>query len=474
MRTRIIPLVCVSLSIINSSHSYAQKTSLQRPNIVFILIDDLGWTDLSFNGSNYYETPHIDRLRNNGVYFPSAYASSSNSAPSRACILTGLNTPRHGVYTVEPADRGRREDRKIQTCFNKPMLDEDAYLLPMALKEAGYHTCHIGKWHIGKDPLKQGMETNIGGTIAGHPKSYFAPYQNPALKDGPDGEYLMDRLADEAANYIDTVDKRKPFFLYYATYAVHTPLQAKPKLIDKYKRKIVSEFHNNPVYAAMVENMDACVGRVLEALRRNNLDDNTLVVFTSDNGGVYHISRQWPLRAGKGSFYEGGIRIPLIISMKHKYKGGTTIESPVSLLDMFPTLTEVAGITSLPIFPDGESLLPVLDRGDTSRLDHRTLFWHFPAYLEGGHRESRDTVFRQRPASVVMRDRWKLIENYEDHALELYNLNEDPSETTDLNEFYPEEAEKLYNDLLRWKSEVNAPIPDKSNPWYKKKINPES
>lgn len=285
---------------------------------------------------------------------------------------------------------------------------------------------------------------------------------------GLKGEYLMDRLASEVVQYIDTVSRERPFFLYYATYAVHTPLQAKPELIEKYKRKPATKAHNNPVYAAMVESMDTGIGRVLDAVEKNGLSENTLVVFTSDNGGVYHISRQWPLRAGKGSFYEGGIREPFILYMKGKYEGGITRTEPVSQLDLYPTLVHLAGADPI-ITPDGEDLLPLLDEGKTTYLNDRTLYWHFPAYLEaGGHpNEGRDQLFRSRPVSVILQKGWKLIENYEDGTLELYDLNQDPSEKQDVSGKYPDKTVQLYEQLNVWKKETNAPVPDRLNPLYK-------
>lgn len=435
--------------------SYAQK---QKPNIILINIDDLGWSDVGYIDSTYYETSHINCLYNKGISFQSAYAGGANSAPSRACLLSGLNTPRHGIYTVDPAERGRAEDRLLSPYPNKNVLDSTFQTLPALLKTAGYQTCHIGKWHIGTDPLKQGMDVNIAGNHAGHPYSYFSPYHNKNLEDGPAGEYLMDRLAKEAVNYLDTVSRNHPFFLYYATYAVHGPLQAKPEMINKYKLKAGTEAHRNPVYAAMIENMDTSVGHILDAVERNRLSENTLIIFTSDNGGVYDVSRQWPLRAGKGSFYEGGIRVPFIIYMKGRYEGGIKTDVPISQLDLYPTLAEIAG-ARINITPDGENLLHFLNRGQTGYLMNRTLYWNFPGYLEGGNKESRDVLFRTRPVSVLLQNKWKLIRNHEDGRLELYNLQTDLSEKTDLSEQYPDIARKLDKQLKNWLKQTHAPVP---------------
>lgn len=457
-------LACMAAS------SMAQVTKTQQPNIILINIDDLGWADFSYNGSTYYETPNIDRLHDMGISFQNAYAGASNSAPSRSCLLTGLYTPRHGVYTVGTPARGKSKDRKLIPYPNNLSVPDSFTLLPEVMKAAGYQTCHIGKWHVTKDPTTHGMDVNIGGYEAGHPNTYFSPYRNPNLKDGPVGENLTDRLAAEAVNYIDTINKKKPFFLYYATYAVHTPLQAKADLIAKYKQKKASKAHSNPIYAAMIETMDQAVGNVMKAVERNGIAENTLIIFTSDNGGVCHISRQWPLRAGKGSYYEGGIREPLIFYMKGKYEGGITRQEPVSQLDLFPTFAQLAN-AHVSFKLDGLSLLPLLDKGKTKYLNERPLFWHFPAYLQAynGVNESRDPLFRSRPVSVIRLGDWKLIENFEDGALELYNLKQDVSEKHDVAKENPKIVKKLYKRLLKWRKETNAPVPTELNPEYKGK-----
>lgn len=442
-------------------------TAVEAPNIVLINIDDLGWTDLSSNGSNYYETPNIDKLKSSGIWFSQAYAGAANSAPSRACMLTGQNTPRHGIYTVSPADRGKKELRKLVSFPNRESLPDGFQILPKVLKQAGYQTYHVGKWHVTSNPLECGIDKNIGGNHSGHPKSYFPPYKNPNLQDGDDGEFLTDRLGDEAVRLIRQSEKNKPYFLYYATYAVHAPLQAPKELVEKYKMKKGDKAHNNPVYAALVEVMDRNVGKVLNAIKQSGQAENTLIVFTSDNGGVYNFSRQWPLRAGKGSFYEGGIRVPMIIYQPGKFEKREVSDVFVSQMDLFPTFVELAGISDKTLLLDGQSLVSLLKEKKDGYLKERSLYWHFPAYLEGGNSETKDKFFRSRPVSVIRKKEWKLIENYEDGSLELYNLKNDLGEKNNLAGTYPEILDDLKKELDSWKKELKSPTEFKKNPYYK-------
>ena len=438
--------------------------NIVKPNTVLINIDDLGWTDLSCNGSTYYETPNVDHLKSLGIWFGNAYAGGANSSPSRACMLTGQNSPRHGVYTVNPSDRGDAKKRKLISFPNRKVLPDGIQILPKALKDAGYTTYHIGKWHVTDSPEKCGFDVNIAGNHAGMPHTYFSPYRNPNLKDGEKGEFLTDRLGDEAVNIIKTADNDKPFFLYYATYAVHVPLQAPEYLVKKYEKKKKTKAHSNPVYAALVESMDRNVGKLLDAIEKSGKSGNTLIIFTSDNGGFYNVSKQWPLRAGKGSFYEGGIRIPLIIYMKGKFENREISDVNVSQLDFFPTLMELAGVHDNELLLDGKSLLPLLENNDKSQFAERPLFWHFPAYLEGGNKETRDKYFRSRPVSVIRKGDWKLIENYEDNSIELYNIKTDIGEKHDLSESNSVKVQELKTALDEWKKNIGAPCIFKLNP----------
>lgn len=434
-----------------------------RPNIILINIDDLGWTDLSCNGSHYYETPAIDHLRKAGIWFSQAYAGAANSAPSRACLLTGQYTPRHGIYTVGNPNRGNPHHRKWMAVPNRTTLPDGIQMLPKVLQEHGYQTFHVGKWHVTEDPLQCGFDQNVAGNHSGHPRSYFSPYRNPNLTNGKAGEYLPDRLGREAAELIKKADRNRPFFLYYATYAVHTPLQAEPELIRKYKDKPTNEVHSNPVYAALVEAMDRNVGRVLQTVREQGIEEETLILLTSDNGGVYNISRQSPLRAGKGSFYEGGIRVPLIIYQKNMFEHREVNDVAVSQLDLFPTLLDLANISSRSLTLDGSSLAKLLKREHDVSLVNRPLYWHFPAYLEGGNQETSDKQFRTRPVSVMRLGNWKLIENYETARYELYDLSNDIGEQHDQAKVQPDILKKMATRLNLWKKRLQAPVPSKLN-----------
>ena len=453
-----------ALAIGVTTVSGVPKEHREKPNVILIVADDLGWADLGFK-SDYYETPNLDKLKSQSIYFPNAYASAANSAPSRACMITGKYAPRHGVYTVSPAARGRSVDRKLIPAENRKEILPGVETLPEVLQSAGYQTCHIGKWHVSSNPLEKGMDVNIGGNSSGHPKSYFSPYRNPNLKNGPKGEYLTDRLGDEAVNFITNADKDKPFFLYFATYSVHTPLQPKPELKAKYEKKKTTDAHFNPAYAALVHSLDENVGKVLAAVERLELD-NTIIIFTSDNGGVYHISRQWPLRAGKGSFYEGGIRVPFMVYQKGVYDKGEIIEDAVSQIDIFPTILAFTDTKNDGSELDGENILPLLDQKADKKIAERALFWHFPAYLDGGNKETVDKKFRSRPVSVVRKGDWKLIENHENGKLELYNLKLDVSEKEDLAKKEVAKTKELYALLNAWKKEVKAPVPTELNPEY--------
>ena len=453
-----------------SVHSIALQAKVTQPNIVFIMADDLGWTDLGVTGSDFYETPNIDRLASQGMLFTNGYAAAANSAPSRACFMTGMYTPRHGVFTVNPPDRGDKAKRKLIPIPNNEDVCADFVTMAEALQANGYQCGHVGKWHLGDDkegtgPLSQGFIFNIAGERAGTPYSYFYPYCNPkkkkchlGLDEGTPGEYLTDRLTTEAIGFMKE-HKEQPFFLYLAHHAVHTPLRAPQQLIDKYEKKAKGKYHTNPVYAAMIESLDQNVGRVCRAVDSLGIADNTIIVFYSDNGGSEPVTDNFPLREGKGSPYEGGTRVPLIIKWPGKVKPGVTSDVPVSGVDFYPTFVKIAGGKPSSDL-DGKDIFTLLRK----RMTGRDLFWHFPAYLESYKKSGKD--WRATPYSSIRSGEWKLIYYYEDETMELYNLKNDLSEVNDLSDSQPAKKEELYKKLSTWLKQTKAPIPTELNPDY--------
>ena len=446
------------------------KESLEKPNIVLIVADDLGWSDLSYMGSEYYETPNIDKLSKSGMTFYNGYASSANCAPSRATMLSGKYHTQHGIYTVRNSDRGSRKTRKIIPIETKTTLDLDFFVIPEMLKEMGYTNGHFGKWHLGDvgfHPEQSGFDVNIGGNRHGGPGGYFAPYPNPELENEPKGEYLTDRIGDEVVKFID-INKENNFFAYVPFFSVHTPIQSKPDYQKKYSKKESNEFHNRADYAGMIQSLDENIGKILDKIDALNLSENTLIIFTSDNGGIRAISNQYPLRAGKGSYYEGGIKVPMIFSWKGKIEAKTESYERVSNLDFYPTIKKLVGYNKS-IDLDGEDLTPIF-KGE--KLKKRELYFHFPVYLEpyrvqldGG----TDPLFRTRPGTVIIKDNWKLHHYYEDNKFELYDLEKDISESENLSEINKEKKNELLIDLNNWRKTNNAPIPSRLNPYYDQK-----
>ena len=443
------------------------------PNILFILIDDMGWRDVGFMGSRYYETPNIDRLAAQGMVFTNAYANAPNCAPTRACLMSGQYGPRHGVYTVGSPERGPAAGRQLIPIANRTTLAAETITLAESLKRAGYTSASMGKWHLGADPelgpVGQGFDVNVAGNQAGSPRSYFSPYRNKDLPDGAKGEYLTDRLTEEALKFIEA-NRAKPFFLYLPHYAVHTPIQAKKKLTAKYEAKQPSNGQGNPKYAAMIESVDQGVGALTAKLDELHLTDNTVVIFFSDNGGVGgyrelgiqggEITSNRPLKGGKGMLYEGGIREPMIVRWPANVKPGTRCDVPVIGLDFYPTLLDIAGLKKQPgQVLDGESLTPLLTQ--TAALKRDAIFWHFPAYLQG----SRGT-WRTTPAGAIRLGDFKLIEFFEDSRLELYNLKDDIGEAKNLAKTMPDKTRALHQRLRAWRKAVNAPVPTKPNPKF--------
>ncbi|MEC7479004.1 MAG: sulfatase [Bacteroidota bacterium] len=449
------------------------KQSREKPNIILIVADDLGWTDLSYMGSKYYETPNIDKLSQSGITFFNGYASSANCAPSRATMMSGKYHPSHGIYTVSPSARGLDITRKIIPVKNTENLDLEFFTIAEMLKNEGYINAHVGKWHLGEKgnyPMDQGFDVNIGGWESGGPKGgYFSPYSNPNLENGPEGEYLTDRLTNEAINFIDN-NKEERFFLHLAYYSVHTPIQSKREYSNYFKNKSSDENHNRPDYAGMIRSLDENIGKVLAKIEELNLSEETLIIFTSDNGGIRSISNQNPLRAGKGSYYEGGIRVPMIFSWKGKLETNKKSFERISNIDFYPTIKNIIGHKNKNLKLDGLDLNPIF-RG--KKLKERALFFHFPVYLEAYNvqkDDGKDPLFRTRPGSVIIKGDWKLHHYFEDNELELYNLSDDMSESKNLSKINKEITTRLYNDLDVWRTSNNAPIPSDKNPKYNQKF----
>ena len=454
-----------------------ESTSSKMPNLVFILADDLGWSDLGCYGSDLHETPHIDRLAAQSLKFSNAYAAAPVCTPTRASIMTGKYPARLNMTIWSENSRRRITDRKQIPPLTLHDLPHEEVTIAEVFKQAGYSTAHVGKWHLGNAahfPETQGFDANIGGTMWGAPNTFFYPYSGtgtfgnefryvPHLEFGYENEYLTDRLTDEALSIIEKTGNN-PFFLYLAYHTVHTPIEGKKEIVDYYKNKIAPAMrHRNPEYAAMVHSLDENVGRVLSKLDDLGIAENTVVIFFSDNGGYINkfkdtiVTNNYPLRSGKGSLYEGGIREPLIIRWPGITSAGSECSYPVSSIDFYPTLLEMFGLKGDPRHNanvDGIGLGRLLkEPGDT--LDRDTLFWHYPHYYP-----------TTTPVSAVRKEDWKLLEYFEDGHLELYNLKDDPGETNNLTNKEPEKSKELYTLLNNWRSEVNAQLPA-PNPDYK-------
>ncbi|HEY9172567.1 MAG TPA: sulfatase [Verrucomicrobiae bacterium] len=429
----------------------------QPPNIIFILVDDLGWTDLGCQGSKFYETPNIDRLAREGMRFTQAYSACTVCSPTRAALMTGKYPARlHVTDWIRGHDYPKAKLKVPDWTMCLPLEERT---IAEVLKEAGYATASIGKWHLGGRqfyPDKQGFDVNLGGCDKGQPPSYFSPYGIPTLPDGPPGEFLSDRLTDEAIKFIEQ-NKAKPFFVFVPHYAVHTPLMGKSNVVAKYRAKAdTNSPQRNAQYAALVESVDDSVGRLLRRLDELRLAENTVIFFTSDNGGLVlnDVTSNRPLRAGKGSAYEGGVRVPLIVKWPRMTQPGSVCGTPVITPDFFPTLLEVAGLSSSPqSVLDGESLVPLLRQ--SGKLKRDAIYWHYPHYHPGG----------ATPHSAIRDGDWKLIEFFEDNRVELYNLKDDIGEQADLAAKWPQQAKQLRERLQAWRRQVGAQMPT-PNPDY--------
>jgi arylsulfatase A-like enzyme len=447
-------------------------SAAEPPNVLFIFMDDYGWKDLGFMGSDFYETPNLDRLALEGMIFSDAYSSAANCAPARACLLSGQYTPRHEIFNVGTSSRGPANQRKLLHIPGTDTLRPDIVTWAQQVQKAGYVTATMGKWHLSDDPLPYGFDVNVGGTHSGGPpKGYFPPHGNvPGLDQAPKDEYVTDRLSDEAIKFI-TANKERPWLLYLTHFAVHTPIQGKKDLVAKYQKKTPGEVHDHPVMAAMIESVDQGAGRILDALDELELSDNTVVIFFSDNGGYGPATDMDPLKGYKGTYYEGGIRVPFFVRWPGVVQAGSRCEVPIIGVDIYPTLCEITG-AELPAGQevDGVSLVPLFEGADKLVRRDDALYWHFPAYLQsyGGtyNQEQRDPYFRTRPCSIVRAGDWKLHEYFEDGSFELYNLKDDIGEANDLAAKMPEKVAELHALLEVWRADVEAPVPNELNPDY--------
>ncbi len=464
----------ISLILISFLISCGKKE--EQPNFVFILVDDLGWADVKCNfPESFYDTPNIDKLAKNGVRFSQAYSANPVCSPTRAALMTGKHPNRVDITDWIPGSDPKNKLLLGPQDANELALKEIS--IAEKLKEKGYRTCFVGKWHLGDTgyfPENQGFEINIGGHHKGSPPGgYYSPYKNPKLTDGPPGEYLTDRLTNESIKFIKE-NQHDPFFLYLAFYTVHTPIQASEKFIEKYKEKRAllnlqevphkkegdgwtKLLQENAAYASMVASMDENVGKIMKTLKDNGLNDNTWIIFTSDNGGLSTLWREnaptsnGPLRSGKGWCYEGGIRVPLVISGPGVVNPGRTTEEPAISMDYYTTILSLAGIEHKK--NDGMNLLPVLT--EEKSIDRDELFWHYPHY--------HGSMWK--PGSAIRKGDWKLIIFYEDNHTELYNLATDPGETINVAINNPQKVKELKSLLDTKLTDSNAKFPE-PNPDY--------
>jgi arylsulfatase A-like enzyme len=464
LRSSLLPRLTIALLSILGANLNLNGQSLigTKPNIVFILADDLGYNDLGCFGSPYNQTPNIDRLSESGMKFTNAYVNAPNCAPSRACLMTGMFTPRHKMYTVSRADRGKASDRKLIPVKNIEVLDTAFYSLAEMLSDVGYDCANVGKWHIAADPKDYGFSLSVGGDHHGAVASHYDRYRKvlPGLEQEADTTFLADALTNKAIDFIRS-NRDKPFFLYLPFYSVHTPVEAPAPLWEKYRKLIPPDSPYDPLYAAMVENLDQNVGRLIQALETRGKLNNTIIIFLSDNGPVLNYTSV-QLRGEKGSLYEGGIREPLIISWKGTIAPGSINSAPVSAVDFYPTLAALAGHANLPKNLDGYSLLPLLE-GKTR--DHYPIIFHFPAYLETYNPERG--LWRETPASAVRYGDWKYVVHYEDNKKELFNMVRDAKETLNVIAKNKKMADKLELMLQQYLRETNAFIPTELNTLYR-------
>ena len=430
-----------------------------RPNVILIVADDLGWTDLACYGSDFYQSPNLDGLARDGMRFTANYSACTVCSPTRAALLTGKYPARLRITDWIPG-MPPENPKLIVPDFTKHLPHEETTLAER-LHEAGYATASIGKWHLGGPeyyPQHQGFDLNVAGTDRPQPiPGYFAPYNIDTIEQGPAGEYITDRVGTEADRFIRAHASR-PFFLYIPHFAVHTPIQAKPHLLKKHQARLHDGLrHTNAAYAAMIDSMDQTVGRLRKTLDELKIAGRTIIIFTSDNGGRIPTTSNAPLRAGKGSCYEGGVRVPLIVYWPGETPAGGECPTPTITMDLYPTIVEMIGLPAGErLDVDGVSLVPLLRQ--TGKLAERPLFWHYPHYQ---HYQLEGTT----PYGAIRRGDWQLVEFYDDRRVELYNLAADPGERHNLASSSPGQVKRLRDELHDWRTKVNAQMP-MANPNY--------
>lgn len=474
-----IPLFVLLLSLTSLTNCKTKERELAKeeegkPNVVFLLVDDMGWKDLACYGSTFYETPNIDRLAAMGIKFTNAYTPNPVSSPTRAAIMTGKYPSRAGITDWIPGDDP--QNRMLRGPEDLHELPLEEVTVAEILKEGGYKTFFAGKWHLGDDgflPTDQGFDTNIGGAHYGQPPGgYYSPYNNKMLEDGPQGEFLTDRLTNESLQFIDE-NKDNPFYLHLAFYTVHVPIQANKEYLKKFEKKrdqlkikepillrdgdaYTVQNQTDAAYASMIYSLDMNVGRILEKLDSLHLTDNTLIVFTSDNGGLTTLlNPNWelptsvaPLRAGKGWAYDGGMRVPFIVKPVGKQIKGRISETPIISMDTYPTILDYLNVDQRPEqHVDAKSLYNLIEKGE--EIDREALFFHYPHYHSSGWK----------PGSAIRMGDWKLIHFYENDNYELYNLKDDISEKNDLSVMYPEKVMLLKKKLQEMIEDTNSSLP---------------
>ncbi|RZO15725.1 MAG: aryl-sulfate sulfohydrolase [Verrucomicrobiaceae bacterium] len=450
--------------------SVLSKAKEDKPNILFIYLDDFGWRDTSYAGSDFYETPNIDSLAKGGMVFSNAYAGAANCAPSRACLLSGQYSPRHKIYNVGTGPRGKSVYRRLIHIAGTNTLSPEISTWAKVAKEAGYATASIGKWHLSSDPTLHGFDLNIGGSKSGSPpKGYFPPHGKiKGLTKVDKNEYLTDTLTSEAIKFINKKSKL-PWLLYLTHFAVHTPIQAKNKDKEYFENKPSGKLHKDTTMAAMIKSVDDGVGKIITTLNSLGIKEKTVIIFYSDNGGYGPATSMHPLKGYKGTYYEGGIRVPFFINWPKVVRSGSKCETPITAVDLYPTICEITGgqINENHNL-DGISLVPLLKEKE---IRERSLYWHFPAYLQSYQRynEQPDPLFRARPCGVIRKGKWKLIEYFEDGRTELFNLENDISESKNLSTDQPEIVSSLLSSLRKWRHQVKAPVPTQPNPKFDEK-----